>query len=45
MIITFVMNYCVPILNGREYLEIFGENKPIGFKIHAMVSLAKINER
>jgi hypothetical protein len=34
-----------PILNGREYLEIFGEYKPIGFKARAMVSLAKINER
>ena len=34
-----------PILNGREYLRIFWEYKPIGFKAHAMVSLAKIIER
>ena len=26
-----------PILNGREYLRIFWEYKPIGFKAHAMV--------
>ena len=34
-----------PILNGREYLRIFWEYKPIGFKAYAMVSLAKIIER